>query len=412
MTRVNERRLGFRAALRALVLGALALASCGKSSGGPGSGETHFLQRCDATCAGGYECLCGVCTKPCDDDLACSDAAGAASCTTVDGCVTATPVCDLGCTSADDCAGLGSDFSCNAGVCRQQVPALTCSPGCFAVTGYPRDAERSCADLTRGEEVACQCGEPAQNSSCFARVSDGSVWMVPDGEFQDGGWDYCSPAQHATLAASCDFVSCEVQPTSFCTPEDTCSGRPCGNYQSFEDGCARLACETDSECPADERCVKLQSIDVSMCTYSVEGVCNCGGPSIDLPGAFCNSTSETGPGGEWQSFHVTREVGPCELNCLDEWAITPDGAVATMKGDEVLALTLEDEDKELLAQLIDGPELRRRLRDDEPCVAEDLTITFSLDLPDQLLTQEVTSCLPEGDSNDVYAQLWQMVQKY
>src|SRR5262245_11898642 len=120
-----------------LFLAAFSAASCGQTTG-PGSGETHFLQRCEATCPGDYQCLCGVCTKPCEADVgvACSGEAAAATCTTALGCAEATTICDVSCTATSDCAELGDGFECRAGVCRQPPPALTCGAGCFPVVGY------------------------------------------------------------------------------------------------------------------------------------------------------------------------------------------------------------------------------------------------------------------------------------
>src|SRR5215467_14542586 len=67
-----------------------------------GDSESHFLAYCSpGSCTGGLECVCGVCTKPCTDDGACS-ALGNATCTTHDDCSTPKS-CDVGCTSNADC---------------------------------------------------------------------------------------------------------------------------------------------------------------------------------------------------------------------------------------------------------------------------------------------------------------------
>jgi hypothetical protein len=49
------------------------LTACATSHGPEPDSETHFLEACEVSCPDGLECLCGVCTLPCDDDLGCSD---------------------------------------------------------------------------------------------------------------------------------------------------------------------------------------------------------------------------------------------------------------------------------------------------------------------------------------------------
>ncbi len=389
----------------ALLLLGLALTSCGKTNE-PGSGETHFLQHCEGGCGGGYECLCGVCTKSCDADAACNEEG--ASCVTAS-CATEEPVCDVTCTTSSDCAGLGSDFECAAGVCRQSPPQApsVCPPGCFPVTGYPLDEERACVDLDRAEEVACQCGEPALLGVCRTRASDDSMWMVPDGVFDDNSaWGPCM----TDISSSCDFASCENRPSSVCSVEDTCRAQGCGNLQFFPDGCVRTECQTDDDCSTEERCVQLSSLGHAFCSYSSEGICNCSGPTIDLSGAFCNPTNEVGPGGEWQELNVVDDCSMCVDSVNDfEWHVTADGNIAVLKEGAESSATLSPDDLAALELLIDGPELRSALLHPDPnCVVEDRDITIELALPDRTLQATVTGCLEDNG----YQSVLEIVQKY
>ena len=56
-----------------LVLGTWFLAMACQEQAEPSAGsESHFLSACAATCGSGFECLCGVCTKPCADETTCT----------------------------------------------------------------------------------------------------------------------------------------------------------------------------------------------------------------------------------------------------------------------------------------------------------------------------------------------------
>ena len=68
-----------------LALG-LVLASCldAREPAEELGGETHFMSECDEQCDGGLECVCGVCTRACEDDAECTELAEGASCMVVD----------------------------------------------------------------------------------------------------------------------------------------------------------------------------------------------------------------------------------------------------------------------------------------------------------------------------------------
>ncbi len=112
---------------------------CSCSSSFSPSDLARWLGPCDTNdeCEeAGLACICGVCTKVCDDDDDCRDvAAGAddAACVPVDEsgsarqCQPGDPVdeslCDVFCENDDDCEALGADYACQAGFCRRQSSA-------------------------------------------------------------------------------------------------------------------------------------------------------------------------------------------------------------------------------------------------------------------------------------------------
>jgi hypothetical protein len=111
----------------ALVSVLLLALSCSSHPESTDGSETHFLTNCDATCASGLQCVCGVCTKPCADDSVCTTLG--ASCTPLAARVAerrcdataGAAVCDAGCLETSDCAALGADFVCTNGYCRVEA---------------------------------------------------------------------------------------------------------------------------------------------------------------------------------------------------------------------------------------------------------------------------------------------------
>lgn len=93
---------------------------CGATQGSTES-ETHFLASCQDECGAGLECICGICTKPCNSVDPCRALADAASCETNSAGACAdepVSVCDVTCANDAECDGLGSGYTCDAGACR------------------------------------------------------------------------------------------------------------------------------------------------------------------------------------------------------------------------------------------------------------------------------------------------------
>lgn len=134
-----ERRLGWQKLARlALGLAPLALGIAGCEAGPAArelGSETHFLRGCNQTCEGGFTCLCGVCTKECSVDATCEELAAGASCVgsgprVADGICEdqgTAAFCDHTCTSDADCSGLPDAQHCDAGYCRGEVTAPSCT---------------------------------------------------------------------------------------------------------------------------------------------------------------------------------------------------------------------------------------------------------------------------------------------
>ncbi len=423
------------AQLAALVIaGGLAATSCGKTET-LATGESHFLRACvEGSCGDEYECLCGACTKACDDDAACSGASQAAECVTVDAetCGDAAAVCDVTCGVKADCASLGTGYTCVDGACRgpleETEPSvadddvlpgtfLKCDDNCSVAKGYPIDQSRGCVDMDAGEDVGCVCEGGtvyALGAACAVRKADGSAWSIPPNmAIPEGEWTECNDAQEQSSVGSCDFSACEEPPPSLCSMESTCERLGCGGFEFDEAGCGRKACETDANCSAEERCTAGEFAPRS-CMPSSDGTCTCSGLDMILYGSLCNPVSVAGPRGAWQRVTISESGSVCEPpGCAHTWTLTPDGAIAKTEDDTALPAAQTDEiSLQEMELIIDGLELRPWLESGGDCsVVMDWGATLTVELEGTTLRADVSGCvLAEADNAAV--QLYAMITQF
>jgi hypothetical protein len=86
--------------------------------------QTHFLRSCSTECEAGLDCVCGVCTRPCELDFECGELAAGAVCSSggAPACPGAAPSCTVECNVDADCSSIAGDMACVSGQC--QGPAL------------------------------------------------------------------------------------------------------------------------------------------------------------------------------------------------------------------------------------------------------------------------------------------------
>ncbi len=127
--------------LAASFVGATLVVSCNSPESPQVGSETHFLTRCDANCADGMQCTCGVCTKPCTGQAECDGLPGSASCTPLAprvaeqrcGAAELGAMCDATCLTDQDCSSLAADRVCDAGYCREAGSSFSPpAPQCLA----------------------------------------------------------------------------------------------------------------------------------------------------------------------------------------------------------------------------------------------------------------------------------------
>ena len=106
----------------------LVLGACSEEGPTPSlDSETHWLKQCaeSGDCGGGLECLCGLCTLPCDEADDCTVVAPTATCieltSLADECDTppsdSTGICGLSCQGDSDCQTGASGTLCVNGTC-------------------------------------------------------------------------------------------------------------------------------------------------------------------------------------------------------------------------------------------------------------------------------------------------------
>jgi hypothetical protein len=351
------------------------------------------------------------------------------------------------CDTDADCAALGADYSCQEKECkiRSQSDAgaggtagaggsggaasVNCGASCVPAYGYQMVAE-GCIDQTKKEIIGCYCPGAPQlpGNPCHVRKSDGSTWWF--GEFTSfndpSAFETCEMGPIAFSLYSCDFSSCRTfftnpptgstPPPSWCSREDTCKALGCGSLEFDENGCKRLDCTSDSDCPNTERCVYVTCRNSGSCAYVHDGTCQCAGPASCLTGRVCNLTSAVGPRGDWTALEFISASGPCPTpgGCTSTWRLTPDGNVAISKEGTPSTATMDAVALDSLRAIIDGPELRRDLRDGFTCdqPPTDINWQVKLELATETLQRDATGCLTTGPDGNIARQAFDYFRNF
>lgn len=402
----------------------LVAAACGELDVRKSTGETHFLALCSASCADGFDCLCGACTRACTDSLACAEFGAGAGCLPSEAsCTDATRTCDLACSADQDCAGLGSAYACRSNRCRQASPpnVVTCQPGCREIRAYPVNIALGCAEAERELPITCVCADNFEpTNACRKRIPEGDVvfalGMYPLTYKSEDPWVACSAAESAAASTSCAFASCAIRPSSVCSVADTCAALACGGPQYDAAACQRASCASDSECSDDERCVLVPLVNSGQCSPAPDGSCQCAGSSSALAGSFCNPVASAGPRGAWQELQISADNGLCVPGaCRHVWTFTPDGQLVHETGPEdaptAVSSTLSPSDLEIVREAIDGAQLRKELRDGGSCpTAEDANVVFRLTLPETTLERDEAGCAFLGSNS--FSALYQLASRF
>lgn len=315
------------------------ITACGarvEPEGNPASSQTHWLQGCESGSeCGGLDCLCGVCTKACDDNAACTSLGQASVCTSFGGsCEGNEPsVCSKECDKDKDC---GDDQACTDGVCRPSVasaapsstepPASTeppppsttdagTPPADTSTPSNPKHAlGQECADDDECESGACRtptcfdedaiCVSLDGDIECNENIveycgCDGVTFEGASGGYGCAGGRYAYEGACGTMPQPAG-ANCSVHDDC---ESGICEGVGCG---AFEGKCAEAdrACEDDlrnfcdcdgnmfwarSACPGNRYTAEMncpyKAADGDACESNEEcasGICE--GEGCDVPG--------------------------------------------------------------------------------------------------------------------------------
>lgn len=315
------------------------------------SGETHFLLTCSSqSCGEGFECLCGACSRPCDDDATCDGLGKSVTCVEHDAtqCKTVTKSCDLGCERDADCSSLGATYACKSGFCRAGKPIA------------PPDDSDPKPDATQACGSACGDSECATPGSC-------------------------------SLETACELVDC-------------------GGVIVDEHACVRPSCESDASCASEERCTAVDSSRHYDCSESA-GACNCTSGKGLFPLRVCSPVALVGPRGAWSSLELEQDGLERDLKVFYPDGHVEVTHENRFSGEtNIYSAELSAEDQDTLARVVDGPALRPALADPNGCSSEavDAAASIKLNLGNLALQKLVTGCR----SDEPFAGLFDLAGRY
>lgn len=251
MTRSEQKR-GIRGVLVASLFLATGMVGCGsKLDGGNTGSETHWLKSCDRDSeCGEYSCLCGVCSRECDQQAECDQSAS------VDGY----------CAAASSVSACGDDTP--ARICLERDDIASSSPDAGEPT-FTADAGEQVIQVPLPEPCYVDATAPGlPGVSVHLETDDCSFVVGVGGEFR----------YTVTLNQSFDFTT-------------ESSGNGCGLCGGVTDPQTWtqfvIAGDGLSYCPeCDVGCCPAQAVATSVDAQTIEG-------TIEWPGLEWNGPSDT-----------------------------------------------------------------------------------------------------------------------
>ncbi len=229
----------------------------GRPSGPVVDSESHWLERCEtaATCGGALECVCGVCTVPCDGPGGCGSVVSGMVCAPEpDRCpIFAGGLCTARCAVDGDC--VREHLACVAGAC---MPIASALPDLGPDMSPPQDMTPGPAPADLGPsgdmEPSADMGMPDMSPEGDAMAPDMAADMALPGDM--------APPDMAPAADMAPPVEGEcAHPDSTCVDDAQCAPGVCSN--ALPGGpCAcvdpapaieRVMCPA-GECCADDEC--------------------------------------------------------------------------------------------------------------------------------------------------------------
>jgi hypothetical protein len=174
-------RRGLRASarrLRRIAVAGLLVSACGgratsssPSELGPGW-SSDFLAPCDQSCGSGFECISGLCSRSCDDDVDCLDLSSRATCQRSFASGEGQARCEVECATDEGCVNaLGEGYHCGGAFCRAggAVTALGTLPTEFTIL-----------ELDRADPAPSSCPQGRLERSKLNRKLSMLIWSTCD----------------------------------------------------------------------------------------------------------------------------------------------------------------------------------------------------------------------------------------
>jgi hypothetical protein len=215
----------------------------------------------------------------------------------------------------------------------------------------------------------------------------------------------------AACASSCGGGECAAPGT--CTLSSACKVVNCDNAVVDAEACIRPSCESDQDCPDDERCLSGWRSREYDCKQSGNS-CECTAGLGLFPLHVCSPTQLAGVRGTWQKLYMKETV----IGQPTEHTLLPDGSV-TIVGTDAMGKPfthmqqLSAADLEELERYVNGAELRLELDKPHECEltkATDLDIQLELDT--ETLQQGVAGCTLGDSPVPVFRSVYDLVNRY
>ncbi len=244
------RRIWFVALAAAACLGACDTGDEGTRS----ESETHFLSTCDGSCAGGLDCICGVCTRTCEGDDSCGSLSAEATCQAARVCDGGPSTCDVDCSEDEDCQSLGSGARCDQGQCR--------------VTGDGSGVESTDGVQSGGTDTEASTDSTTgaatdSSGSTDEGSTDSATDVATDSVETDSASDATDVEPGATDTGGTDVVSTDVAATDALPNDAGADGGmtepAAGNDAGSSEACsaplpAGCDCNDDGDCAEGQLC--------------------------------------------------------------------------------------------------------------------------------------------------------------
>lgn len=260
------------------------------------------------------------------------------------------------------------------------------------------------ADTGSGETHFVVCSDDTDCADVAdAHTCSGGYCRGPESTGGSGSGASDTPA----CSNGCGDSECGIQGS--CSLRAACERVSCDSDLFDASACLRPACQSDADCPDDERCVSDMWSKHYECAQHGDS-CDCTNGLGLFPVTVCSPVGLAGARGVWQSISVNEIV----IGDPTRRTVTPDGHVTVehpSADPPSTSAELSSGDLDELTRLIDGAGLRRELADPSECaITKSIDILVDLQLDTTTLSKNVAGC--RDAAHPAIQQLVQLMERY